>query len=83
MRRTRTRNREFDDSVAKILLGIGIALTLMFYVAALLKPLIGVAGFLVMLKSITWVLGAYAVFGVIFGLVRSIQRGGARRSRSA
>ena len=86
MRRTGMRNREFDgfkDPVVKILLGIGIALTLMLYVAVFLKPLIGVAGFLVMLKSIMWVLGAYAVFGAIFGLVRSIQYGRARRSRSA
>jgi len=66
---------------AKILLGIGTALTLMFFVAALLKPLVGVAGFLVMLMSITWALGAYAVRGAIFGLVRSIQYG-TRRSRS-
>jgi len=66
---------------AKILLGIGIALTLMFFGAALLKPLIGVAGFLAMLKPIMWALGAYAVRGAIFGLVRSIQYG-TRRSRS-
>jgi len=64
-----------------MLLGIGITLTLMFFIAALLKPLIGVAGFLVMLKSITWALGAFAVCGAIFGLVRSIQYG-TRRSRS-
>jgi len=81
---TRTLGREFDgfnDPVVKVLLGVGIALTLTTYVVVLLKPLIGVAGFLVLLKSITWVLLAYAVVGAIFGFVRSIQYGRERRSR--
>ena len=81
---TRTLGREFNgfnDPVVKILLGVGIALSLPIFVVVLLKPLIGVGGFLVMLKSSTWVMLAYAVVGAIFGFVRSIQYGRGRRSR--
>ncbi len=82
---TRTPDRgfdEFNDPLVKILLGIGIVLTLMIYVVALLTSLVDVA-FLGMLKPVTWLLGAYAVVGAICGLVRSIQYGKANRSRSA
>ncbi len=77
----RTPDREFDgfnDPLVKILLGIGIVLTLMIYIAALLRSL-------EMLKLGMWLLGAYAVVGAICGLVRSIQwrTGAAARRASA
>ncbi len=81
----RTPDRGFDgfnDPLVKILLGIGIVLTLMIYVVALLTSLVDVA-FLGMLKPVMWLLGAYAVVGAICGLVRSIQYGKANRTRSA
>ncbi len=83
----RTPDRGFDgfnDPLVKILLGIGIVLTLMIYVVALLTSLVDVA-FLGMLKSCMWLLGAYAVVGAICGLVRSIQwrTGAAARRASA
>jgi hypothetical protein len=77
MHKTRTLDRGFDgfnDPLVKILLGVGTALTLMLYIVTLLTSL-------VMLKTIMWLLGAYAVVGAIFGLVRSIQYGKANRSR--
>ena len=85
MHNTRTPDREFDgfnDPLVKILLGIGIVLGLMFYIAAHLTLSVDVA-FLGMLKSVLWLLGAYAVVGAICGLVRSVQYGKANRSRSA
>ncbi len=72
----------FTDPLAKILLGIGIVLTLMFSIVAFLASLVDVA-FLGMLKPVMWLLGAYAVVGAICGLVRSIRYGKANRSRSA
>ncbi len=76
MHNTRTPDRGFNDPLVKILLGIGIVLTLMIYIAALLTSL-------EMLKLSMWLLGAYAVVGAICGLVRSIQYGKANRTRSA
>ena len=79
MRNTRTSDRGvdgFNDPLVKILLGIGIVLTAMINVAAYL-------GSLEILKLSMWLLGAYAVAGAIFGLVRSAQYGKASRSRSA
>jgi len=70
----------FNDPLAKILLGIGIVLTLIFYIVAFLASVVDVA-FLGMLKPVTWLLGAFAVVGVICGLVRGIQFGKAIRSR--
>ena len=83
----RTPDRGFDgfnDPLVKILLGIGIVLTLMICVVALLTSLVDVA-FLGMLKSVMWLLGAYAVVGAICGLVRSIRwrTGAAARRASA
>ena len=85
MHNTRTPNREFngfDDPLAKILLGIGILLTAMFVSLSFSMAFVGMK-FLGPLISVTWLLGAYAVVGAIFGLVRSIQFGKAIRSRSA
>ncbi len=88
MHNTRTPDRwfndpnGFNDPLAKILLGIGIVLTLMFYIVVFLASLVDVA-FLGMLIPVTWLLGAYAVVAVICGLARSIQYGKANRSRSA
>ncbi len=84
---TRTPDRGFDgfnDPLVKILLGIGIVLTLMIYVVALLTSLVDVA-FLGMLKPVMWLLAAYAVVGAICGLVRSIRwrTGAAARRASA
>ncbi len=79
MHNTRTPDRGldgFNDPLVKILLGIGIALTLMIYIPASLASL-------EMLRLSMWLLGAYAVVGAICGLVRSIQYGKANRSRSA
>ncbi len=85
MHNTRTPDRDlngFNDPLAKILLGIGIVLTLMFCIVAFLASLVDVA-FLGMLKPVTWLLGAYAVVGAICGLVRSMRYGKANKSRSA
>ena len=76
MYNVRTSDRGSNDPLVKILLGVGIVLTAMIYVAAYL-------GSLEMLKLSMWLLGAYAVAGAIFGLVRSVQYGKANRSRSA
>ena len=72
---TRTPDRGFNDPLVKILLGIGIVLTAMIYIAAFLPSL-------EMLKLSMWLLGAYAVVGAICGFVRSVQYGKANRSRS-
>jgi hypothetical protein len=80
----RTPDRDFNgfnDPLAKVLLGIGIVLTLMFCIVAFLASLVDVA-FLGMLKPVTWLLGAYAVVGAIYGLVSGIRYGKANRSRS-
>jgi hypothetical protein len=85
MHNTRTPDRDlngFNDPLAKILLGIGIVLTLMFFIIVFLASLVDVA-FLGMLRPVTWLLGAYAVVGAFCGLVRGIQYGKANRSRSA
>ena len=62
----------FNDPLAKILLGIGIVLTGMLCIAVLLISLVGVQ-FLGYLKLVTWLLGAFAVFGAICGLVSGIR----------
>ena len=85
MRRSSRRNREFEkfnDPIVKLFLGIGIALTLLFFVATLLEPLIGAEKFLVMLKTITWALGAYSIFGAMLGLTRGIRYANARERRN-
>lgn len=79
MRNARTPDRGFggfNDPLVKTLLGIGIVLTLMLYIAVLLKSLVGGA-------AVSVSLGAYAGVGAIFGLVRGIQYGKANGGRSA
>jgi len=82
---TRTPDRGFDgfnDPLVKIMLGVGIVLTLMLCIVALLTSSVGVE-FLGLLKPVMWLLGAYAVVGAICGLVRSIQwRTGAAARRA-
>lgn len=87
MQRTSTSNRdsnEFNDPLAKALLRVGMLLTAMFCIAVLLNSLVGMQ-FVGLLKFVTWLLGAFAVFGAICGLVVSIRwrTGAAARRMSA
>jgi len=71
----------FNDPLAKIVFGIGIVVTAMLCIAVLLTLLVGVQ-FLGLLNFTVWLLGAFAVFGAICGLVSGIRwRTGARARR--
>ena len=83
---SRTLDRDldgFNDPLVKIVSGIGIVVTAMLFIAAILTFVIGVQ-FLGLLKLAMWLLGAFAVFGAICGLVSGIRwRTGARGRRAS
>ena len=62
----------FDDPLVKILLGIGIVSTAIFFIAAFLMSLVGLQ-FLGFFKLATWLLGAFSIFGAICGLVSGMR----------
>ena len=91
VKKSATRNRRtldrdlngFNDPLVKIVLGIGIVVTAILCIAVLLTLLIGVQ-FLGLLIFAMWLLGAFAVFGAICGLVSGIRwRTGARARRAS
>ena len=85
MRKIRERHRDFNgfnDPLAKVLLGIGIVLTVLLHSAVILVSLVG-PEFLALLKLVTGLLGAFAIFGAICGLVGSMRwRSGAAARRA-
>ena len=85
MHNTRTLDRDlngFNDPLVKIVLGIGIVVTAMLCIAVLLALLVG-AQFLGLLNFAVWLLGAFAIFGAICGLVSGIRWRTRARARRA
>ena len=70
------------DIPGKVLLGIGAALALFGFTAALLMIRHG-EPFLGMVKTGLWMLAAYAVIGGTIALALTIRRGRTNRHRSA